>query len=130
MGCKLSSFAFALTVQDPYLSVQEFLDRTVNRESEVADSSFIEAATDDVLVLIKADPSNPKQLYSRVRGACVTLDLHAEEVGLSFKNEKAHLLLPKGWMHPAPAEDLPDLDVYCDTSDLVERQGIEIWGRP
>ena len=94
MGCKLSSFGFTLTVQDAYFSVKEQLDMTAVDKS--TDHSFLKAATDDVIVVIEADPSNPAALYKRVRGLCVKLNVEADKVGLSFDNDKAQLLL--SWM--------------------------------
>ena len=65
MGCKLSSFGFALTVQDSYLSVKKQLELTAINKT--TDHSFLKAATDDVILVIKADPLQPEKLYKRVR---------------------------------------------------------------
>jgi len=53
IGCKLSSFAFALTVQDLYQSIKTELLRG-------DDGSCIKAATDDVIVVLKADATDEK----------------------------------------------------------------------
>ena len=129
MGCKLYSFGFTLTVQDAYLSVKEQLDMTAVDKS--TDHSFLKAATDDVIVVIKADPSNPAALYKRVRGLCVKLNVEADKVGLSFDNDKAQLLLPQEWTPPAdPAALPPRLGVKYDTATSVHQQGMEIVGCP
>ena len=90
MGCKLSSFGFALTVQDAYLNVKEQLDRTAL--DKTTDYSFLKAATDDVIIAIKADPSNRAALYKRVRGLVTKLNLEAETVGLSTTNRNCSSL--------------------------------------
>ena len=129
MGCKLSSFGFSLTVQDAYLNVKEQLERTALDKS--TDHSFLKAATDDVIIVIKSDPANPAALYKRVRGLCTKLNLEAERVGLSFDNDKAQLLLPQGWSAPADPLALPTrLDVKFDTAAEVRGQGMEIVGSP
>lgn len=128
MGCKLSSFGFALTVQDAYLSLKEQLE--VTAENKATDFSFIKAATDDVIVVVKADASNPDGLYKRVRGLCTKLDLEAAKVGLSFDNDKAQLLLPRGWIPPVDPAVLPRLDVRSDVLTDLTRQGTEIVGAP
>ena len=95
MGCKLSSFGFALTVQDSYLSVKEQLELTAINKT--TDRSFLKAATDDVILVIKADPLQPEKLYKRVRGLTTKLNLEAEKGDLSFNNNKAQLFVPQGW---------------------------------
>jgi hypothetical protein len=59
IGCKLSSFAFALTVQDLYQDISAMLSRR-------RDGSCIKAATDDVLIILKADRSNERALYALI----------------------------------------------------------------
>jgi hypothetical protein len=131
MGCKLSSFGFDLTVHDAYLGVKEQLERTATDKS--TDHSFLKAATDDVLIAIKADPANPMSLYKRVRGLCIKLDFEAERVGLSFENDKATLLLPPGWAPPDDRTQLPPpglLEIRSDTIEDVHSQGMEVVGCP
>jgi hypothetical protein len=128
MGCKLSSFAFALTVQDPYLDLQEQLNHSLD-DKTLSDGSFVKAATDDCLVVIKADPTNRHRFYRRVRAACVMLEVVGERVGLSFDNDKAQLLIPKGWDLPEN-EALPGLQIRSDTLPEIRLQGIEIVGSP
>jgi len=125
MGCKLSSFGFDLTVQDVYLGIKEQLEHTASDKS--TDHSFVKAATDDVIIVVKADPSNPTALYKRIRGLCVKLDLEAQKVGLSFENDKSMLLLPPGWAPPDDRSLLPTLlEVRSDTIDDINKQGMEI----
>ena len=57
IGCKLSSFAFALTVQDSYERVSRELRRA-------KDGSCIKAATDDVIAISK--PKNEADLCAKV----------------------------------------------------------------
>ena len=95
MGCKLSSFGFAITTQDTYESVEEHIKLTGTPEK-----SFIKAATDDVIMVIKADEVHKEAFYKRVRGLCQKLDIEADKVGLTFNNYKAQLLLPSGWTRP------------------------------
>ena len=67
IGCKLSSFAFALTVQDLYESVRASL-------LEFKDGSCIKAAIDDVIVIIKANPENRREFNSRGNQVCSKLN--------------------------------------------------------
>jgi hypothetical protein len=129
MGCKLSSFGFDLTVHDAYLGVQEQLEHTAL--DKTTDHSFVKGATDDVVIVIKADPANPTDLYKRVRALSLKLDLEAEKVGLSFENEKSTLLLPSGWPPPEDRKLLPALlDIRSDVLEDVHKQGMEIVGCP
>jgi len=121
------SFGFDLTVQDVYLGIKEQLEHTASDKS--TDHSFVKAATDDVIIVVKADPSNPTALYKRIRGLCVKLDLEAQKVGLSFENDKSMLLLPPGWAPPDDRSLLPTLlEVRSDTIDDINKQGMEIVG--
>ena len=128
MGCKLSSFGFALTVQDAYLGVQEQLRHTSLDKN--TDHSFIKAATDDVILVVKADADNPNAFYKRIRGLGVKLGLEARKIGLSFENDKAQLLLPPGWSPPADPSLLPKIDIRSDVLPNVHQQGMEVVGCP
>ena len=128
MGCKLSSFGFDLTGQDTYEAVKEQIERTCEKNSN--DLPFIKSATDDVILVIKADPAHPEKLYSRVRGLCTKLDIEAEKIGISFDNDKAHLLMSPGWATPAASELPARLKIRSDDHLLVDRQGIEVVGSP
>jgi hypothetical protein len=129
MGCRLSSFGFDVTVHDAYLGLKEQLERTTTDKSN--DHSFVKGATDDVVIAIKADPTNPTTFYKRVRSLCVKLDWEAEKVGLSFENDKGTLLLPPGWPPPDDRTQLSAmLDVRSDVSADVHAQGMEIVGCP
>jgi Reverse transcriptase (RNA-dependent DNA polymerase) len=86
IGCKLSSFGFALTVQDLYETVAKQLARAKN-------GSCIKAATDDVIVVLKA--TTEKELFTNISGISDLMNKGASKVGLSFENSKALLLLPK-----------------------------------
>ena len=57
------------------------------------DGSCIKAATDDVIIILKAE--NQRELYAKINATCDLLSTGAEQVGLSFTNHKALLLLPK-----------------------------------
>ena len=85
--------AWGADSHDPYLALQEQLDRT-RLEDCKNDYSFVKGATDDVIVGIKAHKSKPKALFSRVRAVCGKLEMEAEGIGLSFENDKRQLLLP------------------------------------
>ena len=88
IGCKLSSFGFALTVQDTYEDVARYL-------RQFRDGSCIKAATDDVVVFIKNNPGQEAELFAKVIKVLEIVNKKAGTVGLSFANDKAHLLLPK-----------------------------------
>ena len=96
MGCNLSSFGFDLTVHDVYLGVKEQLERMI--VDKTSDHSFVKAATDDVIVVMKADKANPEALYKRVRAVSAVLHTEASRVGLSFENDKGQILLPPEWI--------------------------------
>ena len=131
MGCKLSSFGFALTTQDPYEELKVQIDRTAIDADDGEDVSFIKSATDDVIMVLKPNAEDKKVLFKRVRGVCGKLDLEAEKVGLSFVNDKAQLLLPPGWEIPADRSLLPPhLNVKSDALADVQCQGIEVVGSP
>ena len=87
---QIKYFAFALTVQDLYESIKRSFLRA-------RDGSCIKAATDDVIIVLKADPSNQEALYAKVNDICADLKTGGAKVGLSFSNDKALLLLPKDW---------------------------------
>jgi len=82
IGCKMSSFGFALTVHDMYEALRVYLNV---------------CETDDVVIMIKTTPGEDKQLYQRVNEICDLIAKGAERVGLTFFNDKAQLLLPKDW---------------------------------
>ena len=88
IGCKLSSFAFALTVQDLYETIR-------STASHADERSCIKAATDDIVVVLKPTLTNEKHLYYHIREVCTVLEEEARKVGLSFTNDKAQVLLPK-----------------------------------
>ena len=94
IGCKLSSFAFALTVQDFYENIRA-------KALQLKDGSCIKAATDDIVVVLKADASDEKALYSKAKEVLSVLHKGSQAVGLSFANDKAQFLLPMGWV-PVP----------------------------
>jgi hypothetical protein len=120
IGCKLSSFAFALTVQDLYESIKTSL-LTSN------DGSCIKAATDDVIVVLRADPADEKALYRKVNETCIHLEKGAAQVGLSFTNDKAQLLLPKDW-HPIASLLPAELVIRSNTFADPKLRGLEIVG--
>ena len=124
IGCKLSSFAFALTVQDLYRDISAMLSRR-------RDGSCIKAATDDVIIILRADRSDERALYALIEKVWDKIKLRAEELGLSFTNDKAQLLLPKGWVPTSLVDSLP----FCilrrsDTFTEPSLQGMEIVGSP
>ena len=128
IGCKLGSFAFALTVQDMYLTMQEFLDCS-GSDPNIQDGSFVKAAMDDCLLVIRADKSDEKALYDRIAWGIKLLNKHAKRLGLNFANDKAQLLLPQDWVPPTAG--LPEgLVVRSNTLLNVEQQGIEVVGCP
>ena len=128
IGCKLGSFAFALTVHDMYLVMQEFLDMS-GEDLKVQDGSFVKAAMDDCLLVIRAERGKEQAFYERVDAAIKLLNKHANRLGLSFANDKAQLLLPTDWI--PPTEGLPEgLEIRSNTVPDVMRQGIEVVGCP
>ena len=58
------------------------------------DYSFIKCATDDVIIILKADPAKPDALYSRIRGLDKKLDMEAAKVGLSFQTTRVRCSYP------------------------------------
>jgi len=75
IGCKLSSFGFALTVQDLYQTIASDL-------SDAKDGSCIKAATDDVLVALKAP--NEKKICAKVTCVFGLAKKGVAKIGLSF----------------------------------------------
>jgi hypothetical protein len=121
IGCKLSSFGFALTVQDLYESVAKQLARA-------GDGSCIKAATDDVLVILK--PSTQQELALRVSNVCEIMTNGAKQLGLSFANQKALLLLPKD-MCFTRSDLLPTgLALRSNVFEDPKLRGMEIVGSP
>ena len=121
IGCKLSSFGFALTAQDLYEDVRAIVSRD-------KDGSCIKTATDDVVVIIKAD--DEQALSVKVLKVWHAIEQGAGKIGLSFKNDKAQLLLPK---------DMVKSDRVCFPSGILLRsntfadpalRGMEIVGTP
>jgi len=88
IGCKMSSFGFALTVQDLYEDLSAYLNR-------LGDGSCMKAATDDVVFFIKTMAGKEEELYKRINDICEIISEKAERIGLTFFNDKAQLLLPK-----------------------------------
>jgi hypothetical protein len=117
IGCK---FAFALTVQDLYQSIKTKL-------LSGNDGSCIKAATDDVIVVLKADVTDEKALYHKVREVCTHLNKGALQIGLSFTNDKAQILLPKDW-HPIPDLLPPGVVVRSNTFADLAFRGMEVVG--
>src|SRR4051812_8967068 len=124
IGCKLSSFAFALTVQDLYQDISSLLSRR-------RDGSCIKAATDDVLIILKADRANERALYDLIDKVWSKVKSGAEKLGLSFTNDKAQLLLPKGWVPTSLSSSLPSgVLLRSDTFTEPALKGMEIVGSP
>lgn len=123
IGCKLSSFGFALTAQDLYENVKKII-------AGPKDGSCIKAATDDVIVILKAVRGEEKAFYSTVNKVCTCLQDGAKEVGLSFVNDKAQLLLPKDWELPGEGILPAGLVVRSNTLPNVGFRGMEIVGTP
>ena len=75
--------------------------------------------------------ANPDILYSRIRAIDTTLGNEAAKVGLSFENDKAQLLFPKGWLPPEDRSLLPhSLDFRSDVLEDITKQGMEVVGCP
>jgi len=131
MGCKLSSFAFGLTTQDHYEATYSFLTHG-GRES---DGSCMKAATDDVVVIVKATKilANSEEIFYRRIGKIRTVLNSAEEkLGLTFLTDKEELLLPRDWT--LREEFLPaglrKESVRSNTFEDTKLQGMEIVGAP
>jgi hypothetical protein len=123
IGCKLSSFVFGLAVQDLYERLKCHVART-------KDGSCVKAATDDVVVAIKADRMNEAALYEKVDEICAVLEKDAKELGLSFTNDKKQLLLPRDWA-PSSGASLPrGVLIRSNTFDDPKLRGMEIVGAP
>ena len=121
IGCKLGSFVFALTLQDLYEQVQKML-------LTQRDGSCIKAATDDVIMFVKADPRKKKSLEIAVKRLCGTLREGGKRLGVSFDNDKAQCLLPQGWLQGDV--NLPGIKIYSDKAPSLAEQGIEVVGVP
>jgi hypothetical protein len=121
ISCKLSSFGFALTVQDFYETVSRHLARLKN-------GSCIKAATDDVIAVLKV--STEEELCASVRNICGLMNDGAADVGLSFANHKALLLLPKGLSLKRPDLLPTGLGLRSNTFEDSKLRGIEIVGAP
>ena len=123
IGCKLSSFGFGLTVQDTYEDVSRFL-------SKFRDGSCIKAATDDVVIILKAVPGKEAELNVKVGEVLKILKAGAAKVGLSFENNKAQFLLPKDWI-PTSMESFPaGLQLKSNTFADPRLRGMEVVGTP
>ncbi len=121
IGCKLSSFGFALTVQDLYEKVALDLSRA-------RDGSCIKAAIDDVLIVVKA--ATEKELGAKVTNAVQIARKGAAKVGLSFENSRALLLLPKD-MLPKRTDFFPaGIGLRSNTFEDIKLRGMEIVGAP
>jgi hypothetical protein len=124
IGCKMSSFGFALTVHDLYEDLRTYLQG-------LGDGSCVKAATDDVVIMIKTIAGEEKQLFDRVNEICKIIAMGAEKVGLTFFNDKAQLLLPKDWRMPTVADVIPSgILMRSNTLDDVSFRGMEIVGTP
>jgi hypothetical protein len=121
IGCKLSSFAFALTVQDMYESISGVIAR-------FKDGSCIKTATDDVVVVLRANEE--KELSAKVNTVCKLLVEGGAKVGLSFSNDKALLLLPKDMSLSCADIFPPGIALRSNTFEESKLRGIEIVGAP
>lgn len=126
IGCRLSSFAFALTVHDTYQRVQKCLDET---SEGVSDGSFVKAAMDDCLVVLRCEAGGGAVFAERVLKVLLLLRRCGGAVGLSFENSKAQLLLPKNW-EGSVSEFPAGLAIRSVVHTDVSLQGIEVVGAP
>ena len=122
IGCKMSSFAFGLTVQDLYENIR-------SRARRAGAGSCMKAATDDIVIVLKADMDDEKVLYAQINDIYSGLQAESHEVGLSFVNDKGQVLLPKNWQ---PRADLlpPGLLVLSNTFEDPKLRGMEVVGAP
>ncbi len=74
IGCKLSSFAFALTVQD-------FNENMSAKTLQARDGSCIKVVTDDIVVVLTSNVSDEKALYDKVTEVLAVLHTDSEKVG-------------------------------------------------
>ena len=95
----------------------------------VADGSFVKAAMDDCILVIRADKTNQALLFDRVERALGLLNKHARLLGLNFANDKAQLLLPRDWVPPTERLAV-GVQVRSNTLEDVYSQGIEVVGCP
>ena len=121
IGCKLSSFGFALTVQDMYETVYKKI-------SASRDGSCIKCATDDVIVLLKV--ADEAELSAKVGEVMTCLGIEAEKVGLSFVNDKAQLLYPKDMRATSDVALPPGISVRSNLFSNPALRGMEIVGAP
>lgn len=121
IGCKLGSFVFALTLQDLYEQIAGHLATS-------KDGSCIKAATDDVIMIIKADPDHKKDLENKIKKMCSLLRTGGRKLGVSFDNDKAQCLLPPGWNQDDI--QLPGLKIYSNLAPSIVNQGMEVVGVP
>ena len=123
IGCKMSSFGFGHTIQPTYLDVDKYL-------SGFRDGSCIKAATDDVIICLKATPGQEAELHSRISKVVSIINKGAQRVGLTFTNDKAQLLYPKDWV-PGDTTDLPaGLALRSNTFADSSLRGMEVVGSP
>jgi len=134
IGCKFGSWGFGITIQDLYEEVQRILDSSSVLPDGSPDHSFIKAATDDAVVLIRADPDKRDALFERVTLVNGVMKKEAELIGLQYPSvpdtAKSVLLLPRGWEPPAEGAVPSNLAVVSDMDPDFTRQGIVIAGAP
>ena len=94
------------------------------------DGSCIKAATDDIVIFLKANPGREAELSAKIVTVLELVNRGAGKVGLSFDNDKAMLLLPKDWVQTDDALLPPGLTVRSNTFADPSLRGIEVVGAP
>src|SRR6185312_15497958 len=87
IGCRMGSFSFALAVQDLYETLQNFLDMS-GTDASAPDGSFVKAAMDDCIFVLRAGGGGEEAFYRRVARVVGLIDKGGEKIGLSFVNDK------------------------------------------
>lgn len=95
--------------------------------SNLVSGSTMKAATDDVVIMIRAEKDHEKDLYEEVNQTLHRLEKEASKVGLTFVNDKAMLLLPRDWSPTHQVEVLNrNLRLRSDTFSNLSVQGMEV----
>ena len=74
--------------------------------SRERDGSCIKAATDDIVIFLKAHPDREAELHAKITKVLEIVNEGARKVGLTFANDKAQVLMPKDWV-PTGGVSLP-----------------------
>ena len=114
-------------VQDLYESVQDFL-KFSGSDRAIPDRSCVKAATDDCIVILRAEPGKREQFYKRVDSVVKMMRTGGESLGLTFVNKKSQILLPKGW--DSEFDVVAEVDTRSELYTDKDLQGMIVVGAP